>query len=202
MSVAATALLTASAVCADPIVLRPAASIEFVDFAPVDGLGLESFVSENIALGPGAESRVFYEFALDPLRDAPRPVVFSVVRRLEEFSECALLAPCPDLTRLDVFGYEGTGAITAAAYNAGTRIASISALPGRGHTLQVDVTDFVSGLLAGNAGFAGFALRAGSIGALGTSDARLSATPEPASLTLLALGSVGAFGRMRRRLRR
>ncbi|NUR55383.1 MAG: hypothetical protein HOQ29_13125 [Acidobacteria bacterium] len=194
-AIAVVVVLAATSARADPIVLRPAASIEIVDPAPLDGAGLRLEVSENVALGPGAETRVFYEFAIPALRATRSPIVFSVFRRLDEFSECASLVPCPDLTRLDLFGYAGAGAITAAAYNAGVLLASIAALPGRGHTIRVDVTGFVNGLLAEHGGFAGFALRPGSIGALGASEARLSATPEPGSRTLLAIGALGALAR-------
>jgi hypothetical protein len=195
---AAAVLLIVTTARGDPVILRPAASIEIVDPAPIDGLDVRLEISENVALGPGAETRVFYEFALPALRSSRTPVVFSVFRRLDEFSECASLAPCPDLTRLNLFGYAGTGAITAADYNAGTLLASVSPLAGRGHTIRVDVTDFVGGLLATDAGFAGFVLRPGSIGALGVTEARLAATPEPGSLALLAVGSIGALARVRR----
>ena len=77
--------LAAASARADPIVLTPAASIEIV--APSAG-GLRREVSENVALGPGGETRVFYEFAIQALRSTRSPIVFSIFQRLDEFSEC------------------------------------------------------------------------------------------------------------------
>jgi hypothetical protein len=125
-----------------------------------------------------------------------------VVRRPDVFSECASLAPCPDLARLDVFGYAGSGTIALADYGAGALLASITSIPGRGRTISVNVTDFVDGLLADDGGFAGFILRPGSRGALGVSNARLAATPEPGSLTLVMIGGVAATARSWRRCKR
>jgi len=195
--VATAALLVgASRAQGDPIViLKPIAFTELLDFAPIDGGSLEQAQAQNVALGPGAESRVFYQFPLPPLRPKPRsPVVFTATRDSGVFSECALLSPCPDLTRVDIYGFASNGLTTLADYDAGTFLAAVTSIPKRGQAIDVDVTAFISGLL-GQTDFAGFVLRPGSAGALGFSGAQLSATPEPGSLSLLTIAAIGAIGR-------
>jgi hypothetical protein len=195
----ASLLVASSRAYADPIVLRPISFTEIVDDAPVDGLILRQAAAQNVALGPGAETRVLYEFALRPLRSTPlSPVLFSAVRGPDVFSECARLNPCPDLTRLNIYGFRGNGSITLADYDAGTLLGSVTAFPERGGTINLDVTTFISGLLSGDSDFAGVALRPGSFGALEFSSAQLSATPEPGSLTLLTIASFAAIARRRR----
>jgi len=200
---AAVLLLISTNVGADPITQRPVSFGEGVDFAPIDGANLDLVVAtpQIVALGPSAETRVFYQFAVPRLGLGGRPLTLSLTRGTEEFSECASLVPCPTLTRLDIFGFVGTGTVTRADYNAGSFLTSVDAIPARGRTMTVNVTTFISGLPSDDSAFAGFALRAGSFGALGFSDARLAATPEPGSLILLMLGGVYAFARTGRRCR-
>jgi hypothetical protein len=95
---------------------------EGVDFAPIDGSDLDLVVAspQIVPLGPSAETRVFYQFAVPRLGLGGRPVMLSLTRGTDELSECASLAPCPALTRLDIFGFLGTGTVTLADYNAGS----------------------------------------------------------------------------------
>jgi len=183
-------LAAATTAVAEPVVLKPAASLELVDFAPIDGLNLQGAIAQNVAFGPEGESRVFYEFDLSGLQGAnPRtPVFFQAHRTRPGFSSCAGLEPCPDLTRFDLFGYAGTGAIGVGVYSTGVRLARFDGFPLPGQDFSFDVTGFVAGLTAANVDFAGFAVRAASSGAMQLSDAGLAATPEPASLMLLTLG--------------
>jgi len=194
-------LLGVSAIVqADPVVLRPVSFLEIVDEAPIDGRFLRDAVAQNVALGPSAETRVFYQFALPALRSAlPTTWFFSVKRGSDVFSECASLSPCPDLTRVNIFGYAGTGSITLADYNAGSLLGSVTRIPERGGTISLDVTNFISGLLSANSDFGGVVLRPGSLGALEFTDAQIAATPEPGSLTLLTLAGFAAAARKRAR---
>ncbi len=181
---------------ADPVVLRPASFVEIVDPAPIDGLNLRGEIAQNVALGPGAETRVFYEFELQGLRSAHPPVVLHVHRTRPGFSSCADLSPCPDLTHFDIFGYAGNGAADLSDYNRGLFLARFDTLPG--HSFNLDVTGFVVGLRGANVDFAGFAVHPASRGAMELSDARLAATPEPGSLSLLTVGGLAL--KVRRRI--
>ena len=165
---------------ADPIVTKPTASGEFVDRSPIDGAGLEFFVgSQNVALGPSAETRVFYEFSLAGVTVKRSEFATFSITRSEPFSECASLSPCPELSRMDVFGYVGDGVITLADYTAGTFLGSVTEVPLEGRSLKVDVTSFVSGLLSKGDGFAGIALRPGSQGGAGFREATFGVVPDP-----------------------
>jgi hypothetical protein len=196
--VVASLLVPSSRAHADPVILSPTSFAEIVD----DRIVLRQETAQNVALGPGAETRVFYQFVLAPLRSMPpSAVLFSATRGFDVFSECALLIPCPDLTRVNIYGYPGNGSITLADYDAGTLLGSVTAIPDRGGAINLDVTAFISGLLSGHGDFAGVVLRPGSFGALEFSSAQLSATPEPGSLTLLTIAGLAAIARRRRRCR-
>jgi hypothetical protein len=193
-------VVAAATAYADPIIVIPPVShIEVVDFAPLDGMDLSSATSEFVALGPGGETRVIYSFPLAPLSAAsPKtPIVFAATRTGFNFSSCADLTPCPDLTRFDIYGFASDGTVGIGNYNSGLFLKRFFALPAPGKSITLDVTGFVTGLRAANVDFAGFAVRAASNGAMQLADARLAATPEPGSLTLLALGGVAGLARRR-----
>jgi hypothetical protein len=198
-------LSTVRSATAEPIVIRPTAIGELVDRSPIDGAGLELFLgAENVALGPSAETRVFYEFSLAGVTmKRSEFATFSVTRR-QPFSECASLSPCPELNRIDVYGYTGDGAITVADYTGGTLLGSVTEVPLEGRSLKVDVTSFISGLLSEGNAFAGIALRPGSQGGAGFHEPTLNVVPEPSTLVLVATAALGCIGRRqwRRRLER
>jgi hypothetical protein len=103
---------------ADPI--RPTAFGEFVDFSPIDGAELQFFPgAESVALGPSGEARVVYEFSLAGLTLKQSGFATFSATRSQPFSECGSLSPCPELDRIDIFGYAGDGAITFTDYTAG-----------------------------------------------------------------------------------
>ena len=187
---------------ADPIVIRPTVIGELVDRPPIDGAGLEFFLgAENVALGPSAETRVFYEFSLVGVRMKPGEFARFSVTRTEPFSECGSLSPCPELNRVDVYGYTGDGAITVDDYAAGTFLGSVTEVPLEGRSLKVDVTSFISGLLSEGNAFAGIALRPGSQGGAGFHEATLNVVPEPSTLVLVATAALGCIGRRQWRRR-
>jgi|1185.fasta_scaffold11417_3 hypothetical protein len=193
-------LAAATAAHADSIVITPASSLEIVDFAPIDGQDLQeaSPIAQFVSFGPGAEARLFYEFELGGLSAAPprRPVVLQAHRTKFPFSSCSDLTPCPDLTRFDIFGYAGTGAIGLDVYNAGVFLARVNDVA-PGQNFNVDVSGFIAGLTVANVDFAGFAIRPAAQGAMELSDARLAVTPEPGSLTLLTVGGLAGLARRR-----
>lgn len=187
-----------STASADPIVLMPTAVGEIV--AEAAGLRLVPG-AQNVALGPSAETRVFYEFALAGVTMTRGELARFSVARTQPFSECAALNPCPELQRIDIFGFSGNGEVTLADYAAGTLLGSVAAIPTEGHRFTFDVTSFMSGLLSQDQPFAGIALRPGSQGGAGFSDARLTVVPEPSTLALAASAAVGLLGRQYRRRR-
>jgi hypothetical protein len=200
--VVAILLLASSRAHADQIVLRPISFAEIVDDAPIDGMVLRRETAQNVALGPGAETRVFYQFPLTPVLSMSfSSVHFFATRGLDVFSDCARLVPCPDLTRVNIYGFRANESITVADYEAGTLLASLTAIPERGFPINLDVTRFISGLMSGDSDYAGIVLRPGSSGALEFSDAYLlaSPTPEPGSLTLLTIAGFAAIARKRRK---
>jgi hypothetical protein len=193
-------LAPAATVSADPIIVIPPVShIEVVDFAPIDGLDLSSATSEFVAFGPGGETRVIYSFPLAPLSAAsPKtPVMFAATRTGFDFSSCADLTPCPDLNRFDIYGFAADSTVGIDNYSSGLFLKRFFAIPAPGKSITLDVTGFVTGLRAAHVDFAGFAVRAASNGAMQLADARLAATPEPGSLTLLALGGLAGVARRR-----
>ena len=198
-------LFTARSATADSIVIRPAAIGELVDRRPIDGADLQLFPgAENLALGPSAETRIFYEFSLAGVTLKQREFATFSVTRGEPFSECSSLSPCPELKRIDVYGYTGDGAIHLPDYASGTFLGSVTEVPLEGGRLTVDVTTFIAGLLSGGHAFAGIALRPGSEGGAAFHDATLNPdpVPEPSTFVLVATAALGCMRRRqwRRRL--
>jgi hypothetical protein len=201
-SVVVGSVLTAATMAyADPIVLRPA-SMQTI-FDEIDGQGRRFFGVTNqfqlvgrISTFDGIfEARALYEFGgLQTLRFAlPRtPVVLQINRT------SAGIFPDQQLRQFDIFGYIGDGVVNLSDFENGLFLARFNSLPLAGHDIQLDVTGFVGGLRLANVDVAGFSVRrVGAPGFMQLSDPRLAATPEPASLTLLALGGSAILVRRR-----
>lgn len=196
-------LVGTSTAHADPVRLTPVVLGELVDRSPIDGGNLELFIrAQNVALGPSAETRVFYEFSLAGVAMTPSASATFAAIRAEPFSECAALIPCPELGSVEIYGYAGDGAVTLADYDAGTLLGSVTPVPLQGQRLSLDISAFVRTLLSDGSRFAGIALRTGSQGGAGFRDAEVAevgVVPEPSTLALIATGLVGYAGRHWRR---
>ena len=185
---------------ADPVRLTSVVVGELVDRAPIDAGNLERFMgAQNVALGPSAETRVFYEFSLAGVAMTPAESVRFAAIRAEPFSECASLSPCPELGSVDIYGYAGDGAITLADYDAGTLLGRVAPVPLQGRRLSLDISLFVRTLLSDGRPFAGIALRTVSQGGAGFRHAEVGVVPEPSTLALIVTGLVGYAGRHWRR---
>ena len=135
---------------ADVVNLKVASVATGVDNGPQDGI-FDSFTALNLGSvnNNGYTSfRTAYEFDLTGVPTSINSAKLTVV--LSNYEGARSLA---------VHGYTGTGVVQLGDFSVNHLLASTTVASGSGQRLVLDVTDFVTDLLANHDSFAGFSLR-------------------------------------------